>query len=126
MCKAILLYTLVFGGVDMAKDLSVATLLDTYGNMLTDRQRDVVGYYYWDDLSLAEIAENEGITRQAVRDLIRRAVAQLTEMEQKLGFVAKMQGVYTAVEGIRSAVQQCSGDAAQSIRSACDLLLSQD
>jgi len=110
----------------MAKDLSVATLLDTYGNMLTDRQRDVVGYYYCDDLSLAEIAENEGITRQAVRDLIRRAVAQLTEMEQKLGFVAKMQGVYTAVEGIRSAAQQCSGDAAQSIRSACDLLLSQD
>ena len=47
----------------MAKDLSVATLLDTYGNMLTTRQKDIVGYYYCDDLSLAEIAENEGITR---------------------------------------------------------------
>ena len=110
----------------MAKDLSVATLLDTYGNMLTPRQRDVVGYYYCDDLSLAEIAENEGITRQAVRDLIRRAVAQLTEMEQKLGFVSKMQSVYTAVEGIRAAADGCSSDAAQSIRSACDALLNQD
>lgn len=104
----------------MAKDLSVATLLDTYGNMLTPRQRDVVGYYYCDDLSLAEIAENEGITRQAVRDLIRRAVSQLTEMEQKLGFAAKMQSVYTAAKDIRKAAEGC---AASEIIRLCDGLL---
>ena len=104
----------------MAKDLSVATLLDTYGNMLTPRQRDVVGYYYCDDLSLAEIAENEGITRQAVRDLIRRAVAQLTEMEQKLGFAAKMQTVYSTAKDIRKAAEGCD---TSSVISLCDGLL---
>jgi len=104
----------------MVKDLSVATLLDTYGNMLTTRQRDVVGYYYCDDLSLAEIAENEGITRQAVRDLIRRAVNQLTEMEQKLGFAAKMQSVYAVAKDIRKAAEGC---AASDIISLCDGLL---
>ena len=104
----------------MAKDLSVATLLDTYGNMLTPRQMDVVGYYYCDDLSLAEIAENEGITRQAVRDLIRRAVGQLIEMEQKLGFATKIQSVYNTAKDIRKAAEE--SDTA-SVISLCDGLL---
>ena len=110
----------------MAKDLSVALLLDTYGNMITPRQRDVVGYYYCDDLSLAEIAENEGITRQAVRDLIRRAVAQLTEMEQKLGFVTRLQQIGLTLAQIRDAADSCQGNGVQSIRSLCDSLLNQD
>ena len=49
----------------MAKNLEIAVLLDLYGDMLTEKQRDFLGYYYNDDLSLSEIAENEGITRQA-------------------------------------------------------------
>ena len=52
----------------MAKNLEIAVLLDLYGDMLTEKQRDFLGYYYNDDLSLSEIAENEGITRQGVRD----------------------------------------------------------
>lgn len=107
----------------MAKDLSVATLLDTYGNMLTTRQKDIVGYYYCDDLSLAEIAENEGITRQAVRDLIRRAVAQLTEMEQKLGFVSRLQKINSTIADVRLVADKCSGEASQSIKKLCDSLL---
>ena len=46
----------------MAKNLEIAVLLDLYGDMLTEKQRDFLGYYYNDDLSLSEIAENEGIT----------------------------------------------------------------
>lgn len=72
----------------MAKNLEITVLLDFYGDMLTDKQRDFLGYYYNDDLSLSEIAENEGITRQGVRDSIKRAEAQLFEMESRLG-VAK-------------------------------------
>ena len=56
----------------MAKDLGITILLDFYGDMLTEKQRDFLGYYYNDDLSLSEIAENEGITRQGVRDSIKR------------------------------------------------------
>ena len=47
----------------MGKNLEISLLLDFYGEMLTDKQRDMVDYYYNDDLSLSEIAENEGITR---------------------------------------------------------------
>ena len=48
----------------MAKNYEIAVLIDFYGEMLTAKQRDFLEYYYNDDLSLSEIAENEGITRQ--------------------------------------------------------------
>ena len=59
----------------MAKNLEISFLLDFYGDMLTDKQRDVVELYYNEDLSLAEIAAHSGITRQGVRDSIKRAAA---------------------------------------------------
>ena len=71
-------------GVPLAKNLQITVLLDFYGDMLTDKQRDFLGYYYNDDLSLSEIAVNEGITRQGVRDAIKRAETQLYEMESRL------------------------------------------
>ena len=61
----------------MAKNLEISFLLDFYGDMLTDKQRDVVELYYNEDLSLAEIAAHSGITRQGVRDSIKRAEGQL-------------------------------------------------
>ena len=75
----------------MAKNLEVTVLLDFYGEMLTEKQRSFLEYYYNDDLSLSEIAENEGITRQGVRDAIKRAEAQLFDMENKLGLVARFE-----------------------------------
>ena len=68
----------------MAKNLQITVLLDFYGDMLTEKQRNFIGYYYNDDLSLSEIAVNEGITRQGVRDAIKRAESQLFEMESRL------------------------------------------
>lgn len=73
----------------MAKDLKVSYLLDFYGEMLTDIQREVVSAYYNEDLSLAEIAEGREITRQGVRDAIKRAEQQLLDMEEKLGLAAR-------------------------------------
>lgn len=72
----------------MAKDLEVAYLLDFYGEMLTQKQRDFIDLYYNEDLSLSEIAENEGISRQGVRDAIKRAEVQLFDMESKLHLAA--------------------------------------
>ena len=69
----------------MAKDLRITFLLDFYGDMLTEKQREVVECYYNEDLSLAEIAEEKGITRQGVRDAIKHGEAALDELEQKLG-----------------------------------------
>ena len=73
----------------MAKDLSISYLLDFYGQMLTDKQREVTEFYYNDDLSLAEIADHCHITRQGVRDSIKRAEAQLREYEEKLGLARR-------------------------------------
>ncbi len=73
------------------KNLDVVVLLDFYGQLLTDKQREVLELYYDEDLSLAEIAQNTGsITRQGVRDSIKRGEAILFEMEEKLGLVARM------------------------------------
>lgn len=67
----------------------MALLYDFYGDMLTDRQKEFYDLYYNEDLSLAEIAENYGITRQGVRDVIVRAEAILTELEDKTGIIKR-------------------------------------
>ena len=73
----------------MAKDLNVVLLLDYYGELLPEKQKRLVEYYYCDDLSLAEISFDEDITRQGVRDAIKRAVNKLQAYENVLGFVKK-------------------------------------
>ncbi len=71
------------------KNLKVALLLDFYSPMLTDKQRDVIDLYYNQDLSLAEIAEHENITRQGVRDSIKRGEQTLFELEAALRLAEK-------------------------------------
>lgn len=73
----------------MSKDLRISYLLDFYGKVLTDKQRDVMEQYYNDDLSLAEIAGNFGITRQGVRDAIKRGEGTVLELEEQIGFAAR-------------------------------------
>ncbi len=80
---------LTFVEVLRVKDLNISALLDVYGEFLSQKQRDFTEYYYNDDLSLSEIAENEGVTRQGVNDLIKRAVAQMTAWEEKCGYCKK-------------------------------------
>ena len=84
----------------MAKDMQISFLLDFYGEMLTEKQRDMIHFYYNDDLSLAEIAENEGITRQGVRDNIKRAEALLLDMEARLSLAKRFRTVKDGLEQI--------------------------
>ena len=67
----------------------VNLLYDFYGNFLTGRQRECFELYYQHDLSLAEIADNNGISRQGVHDLIKRAVRTLEKTEKRLGLAAR-------------------------------------
>lgn len=90
----------------MAKNLEISLLLDFYGDILTEKQRDVVALYYNEDLSLAEIAENEGITRQGVRDAIKRAEFQMLELEEKLGLAKKFRTINEGLEKIRNAARE--------------------
>ena len=89
----------------MAKNLDITVYLDFYGEMLTDKQREYLDYYYNDDLSLSEIANNipygeKGRSRQAVRDVIKRAEGQLIEMEEKLGLVKRFVSVQDGLNEI--------------------------
>lgn len=86
----------------MAKNLEISFLLDFYGDVLTEKQRDVMEQYYNDDLSLAEIADNFGITRQGVRDSIKRGEGILLELEQKVGFAKRYRAVQQGVAQLDS------------------------
>lgn len=76
-------------------------LFDFYGELLTERQREFFDLYYNEDLSLSEIAENSGISRQGVRDVIVRAEAAMQEVEDKTGLIRRflqMQEHIAAIE----------------------------
>ena len=79
----------------MAKDLRIGALLDVYGVFLSEKQRTLTEHYYNDDLSLSEIAENEGITRQGARDIIHRAAVLLESYEEKCGYYEKFRKLKT-------------------------------
>ena len=67
----------------MDKTVYISLLFDFYGELLTEKQKEYVDLYFNDNLSLSEIAENDGISRQGVRDILVRAEATLTETEKK-------------------------------------------
>ena len=71
------------------KTLTMTMLLDFYGELLTEKQRSCFEMYYNEDLSLSEIAELQGISRQGVRDSLVRTESSLRETEEKIGMVAK-------------------------------------
>lgn len=84
----------------------MAMLFDFYGDLLTERQREFYDLYYNEDLSLAEIAENYGISRQGVRDVIVRAEAAMTEIEDKTHIIRRFQQSKTAIAAINDAADQ--------------------
>lgn len=87
----------------MAKDLYVSALLDVYGNFLNEKQRALAEFYYNEDLSLGEIAENEGITRQGVNDAVKRATARLYDLENQCGYCKKFLRLKELTGSLRAA-----------------------
>ncbi len=92
----------------MAKNLEISLLLDFYGEMLTEKQRDVVELYYNEDLSLSEIAAHSGITRQGVRDSIKRAEGVLLDLEERLGLARKFRQIQDGLDQIIRDAKQIS------------------
>ena len=94
----------------MAKNLEIIMLMDFYGDMLTAKQREFLDLYYNEDLSLAEIADNVGITRQGVRDAIKRAECQLIEMEARLKLVERYKEVQKGLNDIMDCATAISAE----------------
>ena len=82
----------------MVKDVAISLLFDYYGAFLTEKQADIFDLFYNEDLSLSEIGEHLGITRQGVRDSLKRGEEILTQMEEKIGMVRKSTGIIRATE----------------------------
>ena len=81
-------------------------LFDFYGEVLTPRQKELFYLYYNEDLSLAEIAENYGISRQGVRDVIVRAEAIMTDLEDKTGLMKRFMLMQQQVQAILDAAEK--------------------
>lgn len=91
-----------------SKPFEMCLLFDFYGDLLTDKQKELFDLYYNHDLSLSEIAEQVNITRQGVRDSIVRAEHALQTMEDNLGLVAKYGQIDRHVQEIASDVKKLS------------------
>jgi len=90
----------------MKKNLGVNILLDVYGGMLTDRQRVTLELYYGEDLSLGEIAEETGITRQGVMNCIHKSEKKLYEMETKLNLIRKFRELQEDIDRLEGLILQ--------------------
>lgn len=99
----------------------MAMLFDFYGDLLTDRQKEFYDLYYNEDLSLAEIAENYGITRQGVRDVIVRAEAAMMEIEDKTHIIRRFYQSRKEISAINAAADRLL--AAVNDRSYTDAML---
>lgn len=91
---------------EFMKDLHISILNDIYGALLTEKQRDIVRDYYDCDLSLSEIAESDGISRQAVSDTVRTSEKILCRYEEMLGFASKLSDIRSEAEKISGLISE--------------------
>ena len=90
----------------MEKKVEISILLEIYGNLLTEKQKEYMNYYYNEDLSLSEIAENDGITRQAVMRILQKSSKKLEEYEQKLQIMEKQKQIKKNIEQLRKDLKE--------------------
>ncbi|MCI8410896.1 MAG: putative DNA-binding protein [Clostridia bacterium] len=86
----------------MEKNVEISILCQMYGKLLTEKQFEFIDDYYNNDLSLSEIAENNNITRQAVRDIIKKGEKKLFEYEEKLMFMKRTLNQEKKIEKVLS------------------------
>ena len=97
--------------IGIEKNLQVSVLLDLYGGLLTEKQREMMSMYYNDDLSLSEIAEQYGISRQGVHDAVKRGEETLEHYDSVLGLANEQQRRHEQLLGFKAkaleALEEC-------------------
>ena len=88
------------GSDNVEEKVKLSMLCQIYGKLLTEKQYEFINDYYNNDLSLSEIAENENITRQAVRDIIKKGEKKLFEYKKKLEFMKRMSKQENVIENV--------------------------
>ena len=94
----------------MDEKVEISILCEIYGKLLTEKQEEFIEDYYNNDLSLSEIAENNNITRQAVRDIIKKGEKKLFEYEEKLHFMKRMLNQEKTIEKVLSELTKIQKD----------------
>ncbi len=102
------------------KNLEIAFLLDFYGDVLSERKRTVLDYYYNMDLSLAEVAQEIGISRQGVRELVKKAEEELLFYEEKLGLAKRFLTTQERAQSLLRLLEQT--DVGEDVRQAAEAL----
>ena len=115
------------------KNMNIPYLLDFYGEVLSERSRSILEMYYDDDLSLAEIAENEGISRQGVRHIIKKGEEELFFLEEHLGLASDFTEIQTVAkelisvsDGLLSHTDEKIKALAEKARKCAELILSKN
>lgn len=93
----------------MEKFVVITYLFDFYQDLLTDKQKDLLREYYFEDLSLGELAEQHDISRQSAFDTIKKAEQKLLDYESKLGLFAKYQSQQQVLLKIKGICEQMQG-----------------
>ena len=99
-----------FTGDANNKDLNVTILLDVYGQLLTEKQRNAIDMYYNEDLSLSEIADVIDISRQGVRESIKQGEKHLTNYGEKLGIVERFHNISSKLEKLNALLENTDFD----------------
>ena len=104
----------------MEKIVKVAQLYDMYGPLLNEKQRDVINCYYNEDLSLQEIADNDGRSKQAISDMINRSVDKLFEFENELSLLKSKTELKASLFEIRELIE--SSNNKEAIRKLTEII----
>lgn len=91
---------------EVSRKVEIAWLMAFYGGMLTDKQREVLALHCEEDMSLAEIAQEVGVSRQGVHDMLNRAAQRLEDMEEKLGVAARFRRMENGLEKCRALLKE--------------------
>ena len=100
---------------EVSRKIELAWLTAFYGGLLTDKQRQVLMLHCEEDLSLAEIAQEAGVSRQGVHDMLTRAAQRLFDMEEKLGMAARFRRMEEGLENCRRLLKEKRYDEAEGV-----------
>ena len=100
---------------DIGKKVELAWLTAFYGGMLTEKQRQVLALHCEEDMSLGEIAQEAGVSRQGVHEMLNRASQKLFEMEARLGMAKRFRTMQDGLEACRSALRARRLDEAEKL-----------
>ena len=96
--------------MEMDKNVNMSLLVDFYGEMLSDKQKEAVDLYYNEDLSLSEIADITGLTRPGVRDRLVKSEAILKNLEEKLGLLRRFEEMKEEIASIAKQLEEGTAD----------------